>query len=157
MLCGANSIWIFSKYNSIHMPLPVSIPIVFPLGKSGLPSTNLRGRCKYHIGSASRSARGPSSADYVTQYHWLYAWMGVHCDWLYVGQLWLAVLCCSSGCSHSNHEATASTCVSASRSMSSFGLCCQIGHMSRFSSLTWFKVAKSGWKCAQSGNTDGLS
>ena len=30
-------------------------------------------RCKYHIGSASRSARGPSSADYVTQYHWLYA------------------------------------------------------------------------------------
>ena len=60
-------------------------------------------RCKYHIGSASRSARGPSSADYVTQYHWLYAWMGVHCDWLYVGQLWLAVLCCSCGCSHSSH------------------------------------------------------
>ena len=27
-----------------------------------------------------------------------------------------------------------------------FYLCCQIGHMSCFSSLTWLKVAKSGWK-----------
>jgi hypothetical protein len=82
---------------------------------------------------------------------WAYIVIGCtsdSCDWLFCAVA-LAVVIATTRQQRAHVWARVGLCL-VSVCVARLGIC-------PVSSLTWFKVAKSGWKCAQSGNTDGLS